>query len=159
MTRAKDLDELTPPGALREGRMENLLGYRLAQATVLTTEVFLRVVGKPFDVRPVEFTILQLIDENPAATATKLAKALAITTPGVTLWLDRLEERGLVSRERSGTDRRSQHLSCTKKGKTLLRSALDQLLEGELQMLSSLTLGERQLLVELLQKIARSRGN
>ena len=157
MTRTEGLDELTPLGELREGRFRNVLGYRLAQATVLTTEVFVRVVGKPLDLRPVEFTILQLIDENPAATATKVAKALAITTPGVTLWLDRLEERGFISRKRSGTDRRAQHLSCTKKGKALVGSALDQLLEGERELLSPLSLGERHLLVELLQKIARPR--
>jgi len=158
MTPTSDLDELTPLGALREGRMGNLLGYRLAQATVLTTDVFFRFVGKPLDLRPVEFTILQLIDENAFVTATRIAKALAITTPGVTLWLDRLEGRGLVSRARSGTDRRAQHLSCTRKGKALLASALNQLLEGELQLLPSLTVGERQLLIELLHKISRTRG-
>jgi DNA-binding MarR family transcriptional regulator len=147
------MNELAPLGELREGRMRDLLGYRLAQAAVLTTEVFVRVVGKPLDLRPVEFTILQLIDENPAATATKIAKALAITTPGVTLWLDRLEERGLIARERSGTDRRAQHLTCTQEGKALVGSALEQLLEGERELLLPLSVGERHLLSELLQKI------
>lgn len=157
MTRATSSDEFTPLGELREGRIHNLLGYRLAQATILTTEVFVRLVGKPLDLRPVEFTILQLIDENPAATATKVAKALAITVPGVTIWLDRLEERGLISRERSGTDRRTQHLYPTEKGKALVGSAVEQLLEGDRELLSPLSLGERHLLLELLQKLAGSR--
>jgi hypothetical protein len=81
MTLSRNSEDLTPLGELREGRIQALLGYQLAQATIPTTDVFVRVVGKPFDLRPVEFTILQLIDENPAATATRIAKALAITTP------------------------------------------------------------------------------
>jgi DNA-binding MarR family transcriptional regulator len=157
MTRSADREVLAPLDELREGRIHDLLGYRLAQAGILTTEVFVRVVGKPFDLRPVEFTILQLIDENPAATATKIAKALAITTPGVTVWLDRLEARGYISRERSGTDRRAQHLKSTKQGRALIASAAEQLLDGERELLSPLSSGERQLLLELLQKVARFR--
>ena len=157
MTRATNSDESTPLGKLREGRIHNLLGYRLAQATILTTQAFVRRAGKPFDLRTVEFTILQLIDENPAATASRVAKALSITIPGVTVWLDRLEERGLISRERSGTDRRTHHLHTTKKGKALVGSAVEQLLEGDRELLSPLSLGERHLLLELLQKLARSR--
>ena len=80
--------ELTPQGGLEEGGIHGLLGYQLAQAAILTTEAFARVVGKPLDLRPVEFTILQLVDENAPVTATKLAKALAVTAPGVTIWLD-----------------------------------------------------------------------
>ena len=157
MTRPATSEGLTPLGELREGHIQDVLGYRLAQATILTTDAFIRVVGKPFDLRPVEFTILQLIDENPAATATRIAKALAITPPGVTIWLDQLEERGLVLRERSGTDRRAQHLKSTKKGKELVGSAIERLLDAESELLAPLSLGERHLLLELLQKVARSR--
>jgi DNA-binding MarR family transcriptional regulator len=75
----------------------------------------------------------------------------------VTIWLDRLEKRGLISRERSGTDRRAQHLNSTKKGKALVGSAAEELLDAERWLLSPLSLGERHLLLELLQKVARSR--
>jgi DNA-binding MarR family transcriptional regulator len=150
-------DELTPQGGLGEGGIHRLLGYQLAQAAILTTADFVRVVGKPLRLRPVEFTILQLVHENAPVTATKLAKALAITAPGVTLWLDRLEQRGLLRRERNATDRRTQNVSVTRKGTELVASARERLLQADRDLLAHLSEGERHMLLELLHKVARSR--
>ena len=149
--------ELTPLGQLEEGGIHELLGYQLAQASILTTTAFVRAVGKPLELRKVEFTILQLVHQNSPVTATKVAKALAVTTPGVTIWLDRLEERGLVVRERSDVDRRTQNLSITRKGQTLVVSALERLRQAESEILDHLSAGERHMLLELLQKVARLR--
>jgi len=151
-------DELTPQGGLGEGGIHRLLGYQLAQAAILTTADFVRVVGKPLRLRPVEFTILQLVHENAPVTATKLAKALAITAPGIALWLDRLEQRGLLKRERNETDRRTQNVSVTRKGAELVASARDRLLQADRDLLKHLSEGERHLLLELLHKVARSRN-
>jgi DNA-binding MarR family transcriptional regulator len=149
--------DLTPRGGLDEGGIHGLLGYQLAQAAIVTTEVFLRVVGKPLELRPVEFTILQLVHENAPVTATKLAKALAITAPGVTLWLDRLEQRGLLTRERDATDRRTQNVNVTRKGAELVAAATERLLQADLELLKHLSEGERHMLLELLYKVARLR--
>lgn len=158
MTReTRSAAELTPQGQLDEGGIHDLLGYQLAQATIITTEAFVRTVGKPLELRPVEFTILQLVQQNAPVTATKVAKALAVTTPGVTIWLDRLEERGFLVRERSDVDRRTQNLSITRKGQTLMASALDRVREAESEILANLSAGERHMLLELLQKVARLR--
>lgn len=151
-------DELTPQGGLDEGGIHGLLGYQLAQAAILTTRAFNQVVGGPLDMRPVEFTILQLVHENSPVTATKVAKALAVTTPGVTVWLDRLEERGLLERKRDETDRRTQNLCATPKGEKLVKSALAQLLEADQAMLQDLSEGERRMLLELLHKFAQTRA-
>ena len=124
MTRQSEASDQTPVGHLDEGGIHTLLGYQLAQAAIVTTSAFVQTVGKPLDLRPVEFTILQLISENAPVTATKLAKALAVTAPGITMWLDRLEKRGLVARERSDTDRRTQNVDVTRKGRTLVTAAL-----------------------------------
>jgi len=150
-------DELTPQGGLDEGGIHRLLGYQLAQAAILTTADFVRVVGKPLRLRPVEFTILQLVHENAPVTATKLAKALAITAPGIALWLDRLEQRGLLKRERNETDRRTQNVSVTRKGAELVASARDRLLQADRALLKHLSEGERHMLLELLHKVAHSR--
>ena len=150
-------NELTPQGGLDEGGIHGLLGYQLAQATILTTEAFVRVVGKPLDLRPVEFTNLQLVHENAPVTATKVAKALAVTAPGVTIWLDRLEQRGLLKRERNEADRRTQNLRVTRKGDELVTSALGRLLQVDREILKHLSQGERHMLLELLHKVARSR--
>jgi len=150
-------DEETPRGGLHEGGLHRLLGYQLAQAAIVTTRAFNEVAGGPMDLRPVEFTILQLVHENAPVTATKVAKALAVTTPGVTVWLDRLEQRGLLERRRDATDRRTPNLRVTREGETLVRSALTRLLKADQEMMAHLSEGERLILLELLHKFALAR--
>ncbi len=158
MTRATGSEkDLTPRGGLQEGGIHGLLGYQLAQAAILTSEAFTDVVGKPLGLRTVEFTVLQLVHENSLVTATKLAKALAITSPAVTMWLDRLEARGLIQRERNETDRRTQNVRITPQGTELVTLAIGRLLEADRGILSHLSQGEQHMLLELLHKVARSR--
>jgi DNA-binding MarR family transcriptional regulator len=150
--------ELTPRGRLDEGGMHDLLGYQLAQATIVAIADFRHGVGGPHQLRPVEFTILQLIKENAAVTSTRLAQALAVTKPGITAWLDRLVARGLVVRERSDTDGRAQHLHLTDAGQSLVHQALKLLLAAEAASMEHLSDGERKILIELLRKVAQARG-
>ena len=149
--------DLTPEGGLGEAALKHIVGYQLAQAAITTTEVFQTQVGDPFDVRPVEFTILTLIHENPGVSGKQLARALAVTPPNITMWIDRLEGRALVARERSPTDGRAQHLRVTPQGAALARSAVQRLLDGERQALAALSPAERAILVELLHKAALCR--
>ena len=153
----RPLSELTPQGGLEERGIHDLLGYQLAQATIVTDEVFERVVGQPLGVRPVEFTILQLVKENSSVTPSKLAKALAMTAPAITTWLDRMAQRGTLVRERSTTDRRTQSLRITPDGEQLVAQALGLLLQTERELLAALSEGERQILLELLHKVACAR--
>jgi DNA-binding MarR family transcriptional regulator len=153
----RSLLELTPQGGLEERGIHDLLGYQLAQATIVTDEVFERVVGGPLGLRPVEFTILQLVKENSSVTSSKLAKALAMTAPAVTTWLDRMAQRGTLVRERSTTDRRAQSLRITPVGEQLVAQALGLLLQTERDLLAALSEGERQILLELLHKVACAR--
>jgi DNA-binding MarR family transcriptional regulator len=150
--------DATPQGGLHEGGIHRLLGYQLAQAVIPTTGAFDEVVGGPLDLCPVEFTILQLVHENPSVTATNVAKALAVTTPGVTVRLDRLEQRGLLECRRDEKDRRTQDLSVTSHGETLVSSALEQLLNADRELLAPLSEGERHMLLKLLHKFARARA-
>ena len=149
--------DLTPEGGLGEAALKYIIGYQLAQAAITTTEVFQTQVGGPFDVRPVEFTILTLIHENPGVSGKQLARALAVTAPNITMWIDRLEGRALVARERSPTDGRAQHLRVTPQGAALARNAVQRLLDGERQALAALSPAERAILVELLHKAALCR--
>ena len=157
-SRSTSIDETTPAGRLSEASLHLVLGYQLAQATIVTNAVFAQRVGEPFELRPFEYTVLALIHENPDVSATRLAKALAVTTPNIAAWLDRLEKRGLVQRIPHATDRRAQHLRTTSQGAALASKATQSVLEGEQGALASLTKGERMILVELLHKLAVCRG-
>jgi DNA-binding MarR family transcriptional regulator len=143
-------DELT------EGEMRGLLGYRLAKANISCSKAFEREVGDPMQLRPVEFTILQLVHANPQTSPAKLARALDITGPGVKLWLDRLEARNLVRRTQRATDRRSHRLELTASGTKVVTSALARLLAADAAVLEVLSPAEFQMLIELLAKVART---
>ena len=150
--------DTTPFGRLSEAPLRRLVGYQLAQATITTSQVFEAQAGRPCDLRPVEFTILTLIQENPDVSASQLARALAVTAPNIKLWIDRLAQRGLVERVPSPTDRRALHLRTTARGAALAGDALAQLLAGEAAALAALSAGEQAILVELLHKVARCRA-
>lgn len=153
------LSDLTPQGRLTEGPLLGLLGYQLVQAELVTMATYTSTVGLPCGLHPVEFTILHLVNQNPDITPTRLAHALAITTPGMTVWLGKLAARKLVTRQRSKADGRSHHLRLTPEGRSLAQLAMQQLLAAEDQLLAPLTAGERTLLLELVHKVSRLRGS
>jgi DNA-binding MarR family transcriptional regulator len=157
-TAKSHLDDLTPRARLDEGAIHDLLGYQLAQAAIITSASFEKEVGRPFELRPVEFTLLQLILENDDVSPTRLAHALAVKTSGITVWIDRLVARKLVMRERSPTDGRVQHLRLTTDGKALVTRVVQRLLQADQKLLQHLSPGEQKILVELLRKVARARA-
>jgi DNA-binding MarR family transcriptional regulator len=149
--------DATPAGNLAEAQLHRVLGYQLAQAAIATTAVYMQAVGQPFGLRPVEYTILSLINQNPGGSPARLAKALAVTAPNITMWMDRLEEQGWVVRRRDENDKRAQQLSLTARGAALVAKATEQVLAGEQKAFSNLSDGERAILVELLHKVACAR--
>lgn len=150
-------DDTTPAARLSEAAMHGVLGYQLAQATIVTTRVFDAAVGQSLQLRPVEYTVLSLIHANPDVTARQLARGLAVTPPNITVYLERLESRGLIERSRSEADARMQHLRVTARGAALSADCTRRLLKGEAVALGGLSAAERAILVELLHKVALTR--
>ena len=147
----------TPAARLSESGIHGVVGYQLAQASIVTTQVFEGAVGKPRALRPVEYTVLSLVAANPDVTAGQLARGLAVTPPNIAVWLERLESRGLVRRSRSEIDARQQHIRATASGAKLTLEATRQLLVDEEATLAALSPAERAMLVELLHKVALAR--
>ena len=150
--------DTTPAGHLLEAGLQQLVGYQLAQASIATNDVFTAQVGEPMGLRRVEYTLLLLILENPACSAARLARALDVTAPNITMWIDKLQERGWVVREQSRIDRRSQHLRLSPKGKRIATEATQHLADGERAALARLSEAERGILLELLHKVACCRA-
>jgi len=145
--------EKTPP--LDQTRLAHTLGYAIARAAVTTNQLFSQGVGEPLGLRPVEFTLLQLICSNPNTTQKRLCDLLRVPAPQMTLILDRLQERGWVVRERDANDRRSLHLRLSPAGARLAEKSLTALQQAEQALDRVLSSGERLLLQELLAKVAR----
>jgi DNA-binding MarR family transcriptional regulator len=150
-------DDRTPQARLTEAGLHGVIGYQLAQASIVTTQVFDGAVGTKSRVRPVEYTMLALIQANPDVTARQLARGLAVTPPNIAVWIERLQSRGLVLRSRSETDARLQHIRVSAAGAKLVREATKRLQDGEAAALAALSVAERAMLVELLHKVALAR--
>ncbi|MCW7540250.1 MarR family transcriptional regulator [Aquabacterium sp. A7-Y] len=142
---------------LDDSSLRHLLGHHLAQADVPAKKAFFRHIGDPLQLRPVEFSLLVLIAHNDNVTQKQLSQALSVSAPNITIVLDRLAERELLTRTRSEVDRRSQHVRLTRKGSLLARKAQELSLTMEREALGGLSEAERAMLFELLQKVARRR--
>jgi DNA-binding MarR family transcriptional regulator len=147
--------EKTSPQA---GVLESVIGYRIAKARITTQALFLRHIGEPFELRPVEFTLLMLLQANGALTPKQLARELALSGPNLTLLLDRMQERGHIARQRSETDRRSQQVLLTESGTAFASDLARRTPEMERELGQSLSAAERAMLIELLDKVASHRG-
>jgi len=141
----------TPP--LDDSRMRRLLGYCLAQATAVGNRVFDECIGEPLALRRLDYTVLVLADANPDVNNRQLARLLGLSMPYLTVTLDKIVARGLMTRTRSDVDRRSSMLRLTDEGRALLREAEEVALTMESPLLARLTPGEAALLFELLNKV------
>jgi DNA-binding MarR family transcriptional regulator len=140
---------------LDEGELASVLGYRLAQASLATREVFEREVGKVHALRPIEFSLLALVVANQRPKPAALARTLCISRPLATQAMDRLEARGLLRREPNALDGRAMDVVPSAAGLRLVVEALRRLREGEQRRLSALSPAEQAMLAELLAKAGR----
>jgi DNA-binding MarR family transcriptional regulator len=63
-----------------------------------------------------EMHILEVIGNNPDQKMSAIARKLKITLPTLTVSVQRLEEKGYITRNRSGADRRKVSASLTERG-------------------------------------------
>ena len=152
-----DEPSATPSVALDEAAMKELVGYQLAQASIVTIEVFDEQVGRPQDLKAVEYTMLALIQANPGVSPARLRKALCLSAPYVTSSLEKLHTRGFILREVNQQDRRGQHLRVTRAAERRGAGLTESVLAAERGRLHTLALAEQRMLAELLHKLALAR--
>jgi DNA-binding MarR family transcriptional regulator len=149
----KPLDTALPGGLDHSVMMRNL-GYNIALASIPTTRLFNQHIGKPFELKQVEFTIITLLASNADVTAKQLSLALGMPAPNLTVILDRLEGRDLLVRTRSDSDRRVQYISLTRTGAAMAKKATACAERMEKEVRRYLTPAESDTLFELLKKVA-----
>ena len=71
------------------------------------------------DVTAAQFKIVLLISQERASSSADLVRLLSLDSGAMTRMLDRLEQKGLLTRERSIEDRRQVRLTLTQSGKAL----------------------------------------
>lgn len=140
-----------PP--LQWGHLESIVGFHVHRAAVTTADAFERYLGKPFGLRKVEFSLLMLLLANEALAPKRLSRALAVTAPNLTLLLDRLQDRGLLTRVPNPLDGRSQNVVLTADGRATAVEAAEAAKTMEVEVQSPLSSAEHAMLIELLLKL------
>jgi DNA-binding MarR family transcriptional regulator len=137
---------------LDQGVLLDLVGYNCRRAYLSIMPLFAKRMDK-YELRPVDYTILTLVNANPDITPKRLAQAINVSPPNLGPLLERLESRDLLERRRNPSDKRSQVLALTAAGRTLCKKADKTVAELENEATSMLSDQERADLLRLLQKI------
>ena len=145
--------------SMAKGILSSVIGYHIATARVTTQELFVRHIGEPFSLRPVEFSLLMLLQSHGHLTPKQLSRLLALPGPNLSMLLDRLQDRGVVERVRSAVDRRSQQILLTSAGQDLVHRLEARVPGMEVELDAVLSPAERAMLIELLQKVASHGGS
>ncbi len=145
---------LTDAPTLELDGLQDLLGFQLRMAHIAMHRDFAATMAETALTQK-QFATLILIRANPAVSQADIAALLGTDRATMMALIDRLEERELVERRRSDTDRRRQELHLTATGKIFLQKCDRLLAEHEARFTSRFT--EKELKV-LFAALARFHG-
>ena len=150
-----NLDELSEslegPSLMFE-ELDGLLGYRVRRAQGAMHRDFMAAVAS-LDLTQKQAATLWLINGNPGVAQVAVAAALGMDRATMMAIIDRLEERRLVIRQRSSTDRRRQELYLTPAGQNALRKAKARIAKHEERFKALFTAAELESLLTALQRL------
>jgi DNA-binding MarR family transcriptional regulator len=132
--------------------LEGLIGYNARRAALAVIEVFLERMS-PYDLRPVDFSVLSLVTHNPGITSRQLCTTLGILPPNLVGMINALEKRELILRKPHPRDGRAMGIHLTAGGQKLMRDAERTAAELEARAASRLSAAETKTLIRLLKKI------
>jgi MarR family transcriptional regulator, 2-MHQ and catechol-resistance regulon repressor len=108
---------------------------------------------REYGLTPSQYNILRILrGEGKAMPCLEIAQRTITVVPGITGLIDRLEQSGLVTRQRSEEDRRVVNVSITTAGEEVLARLDEPLLELHRKMLAHFSAQELAELTRLLEK-------
>jgi len=134
--------------------IDTVLGYALRRAQVLEAALYADHVGRS-GVRPVQFTLLLLIRDNPGARAIDLARVLDIRRANMVALIQELEANEWVERRVDTRDGRAHSLYLSPAGVRRLSQLERQHQAHQQQLAERLGAADLAALVGLLQKLVQ----
>ena len=145
-------EKVEKPDPIDMASLPDLIGYSLRCAQVSVFQHFSKTIGEA-EISPPQYGALGLINANPGISQSAIASALRFDRSTLVQIIDRLEDRKLVVREVSATDRRSHALKLTDLGHSLLVKLNVLVDKHEQHMTRHLSGKERHTLMELLARV------
>ena len=124
--------------------LEGLVGYNARRAYLVISATFAERMAV-YGMKPVDFSVLSLLEHNPGATSRQLCATLDILPPNFVNIVADMDRRGLIER--------ALGLHLTPAGHQLVAQAEEAVIQLEQDASARLTERERDTLIRLLQKI------
>jgi DNA-binding MarR family transcriptional regulator len=131
------------------GPLTGLSGFMLRLAQLAVFGDFITAC-KRFDIRPVQYSVLTVIENNPGINQTELSSALAVKRANLVALIDELEQRGLAQRRRTARDRRAFGMFLTDRGAAVMVEGHAVVRAQDRRVTRRLGRGGRDLLIALL---------
>ena len=128
-------------------------GYDLIKTTYLMIDDGDRRFLKQFGVTPIQYFALRWLDGTPGKTLSQLSRDLLCDPANVTRLTDRMEDKGLIARQRYGQDRRVIWVALTPAGQELCSQIRQAHADYTHCRMSVLSEAERATLHDLLNKL------
>lgn len=132
--------------------LPTLLGFNIRRAQIALWRDFNRNVAEGY-VRPGIFSALLLAMANPGIAQIEIANQLGIDKASVVSLVDRMEDAGWVTRQRSTEDRRRQGIYLTPAGAKACRALKKEMIDHERKFVSRYTDQELRTLIALLRRL------
>ena len=133
--------------------LSGLVGYALRRAQLVIAADFNQTLAG-LDLRPGQFAVLILIDQNPGTSQSSVCDALGIQKANFVAIIADLEKRGLVRRRKSHTDGRTYSLGLTPRGRAQLQRAAELQSVHEARVPAQIGNEGRQQLLAMLDRLS-----
>ncbi len=127
--------------------------YATLRQIVRSMDVHSKYLHKYYGLSSPQLNILKELSEVKEIPTGKLAQKISLSQATVTDILDRLEEKGLIIRQRSSFDKRRVYIQITEKGKEVVLKNPSLLKEGFIRQFNELEEWEQTLILSSMQRI------
>lgn len=140
-------------GAVKMTPLSGYIGYALRRAQVVIFADFNHALAE-LNLRPAQFAVLLMIDQNPGASQSSVSQALGIQKANFVAIIADLDKRGLVRRSKSETDGRTNSLGLTPRGRSVLQHAVELQSRHEARLIEHIGKEGRLQLLGLLDRLS-----
>jgi len=137
----------------RHEKLHDYTGFLLRKVSTASFDQFAQILAG-HGVHPMHFGMLVVLETEGAISQRELARRTGVDPSTLVGRLDVLEERGLVERKRCEHDRRSNLLTLTDAGRTMLEELREEAEQMRARFFAPLTGEEEAELHRLLRKLA-----
>ena len=134
--------------------LEHFLPYRLSVLSNRVSGAIARVYSERFDLGVTEWRVMAVLGRYPGLSAGEVAQRTAMDKVAVSRAVAHLLERGLLTREMHGDDRRRSVLTLSEAGYAIYDEIVPLALGRERKLLATLDPDERKQLERIIEKLA-----